>query len=71
MLPSSRLKWLNQPDGMILSGLSVIAPAYFKPEDISTVLEPLSLTESKKERVLKNLKNSTPNLHGRYKLAKD
>lgn len=66
---SSKLKWLNQPEGMILRGLSVMEPEHFKPEQFSKVFKRLSLTGSEKERVLSNLKHSTLNAQWRQKLA--
>lgn len=65
---SSKLKWLNQPEGMILRGLSVMAPEHFKPEQLRKVFKRLSLTGSEKERVLSNLKHSTLSSQWRQKL---
>jgi hypothetical protein len=66
---SSKLKWLNQPEGIILRGLSVMEPEHFKPEQFRKVFKRLSLTGSEKERVLSNLKHSTLNSQWRQKLA--
>lgn len=65
---SSKLKWLNQPEGLILRSLSVMEPEHFKPEQFRKVFKRLSLTGSEKKRVLKNLKHSTLSSQWRHKL---
>lgn len=66
---ASKLKWPNQPEGLILRSLSVMEPEHFKPELFRKVFKRLSLNGSEKARVLKNLKYSTLNAQWREKLA--
>ena len=64
---SSKLKWLNQPEGLILRSLSVMEPEHL-PEQFRKVFKRLSLTGSEKKRVLKTLKHSTLSSQWRHKL---
>lgn len=66
---ASKLKWLNQPEGLILRGLSVMEPEQLKPEQFRKAFKRLSLNRIERERVLENLKHSTLSSQWRQKLT--
>lgn len=66
---ASKLKWLNQPEGLILRGLSVMEPEQLKPEEFRKAFKRLSLNRIERERVLENLKHSTLSSQWRQKLT--
>lgn len=66
---ASKLKWLNQPEGLILRGLLVMEPEQLKPEQFRKAFKRLSLNRIERERVLENLKHSTLSSQWRQKLT--